>query len=160
MNMSEAKRPEILRGVNPGVEVRFTYTTKDGASAYVSGRVDRFTGTEADGVTGIAVRLSVSSRLPGCNPSDVVILALARITPDPETGLIVPVSKKERATGTGAARFLGPSEKQVRYALSLCDRDGDLGGGNFYRPTEAEFRGMTPRKFSEWIAMAREELGI
>jgi len=152
-------RPEILRGVKGQCEVRFHYVTKDGESAYISGHFQRALGSEEAGITGIEVKLGASSTLPGKAPGDLAKFAVDRITPG-ESGLIVPVSKKEMARGTGAAAAIAPTEKQIAYALSLCDRDGQAGGGNFYRPSAAEFRRMSRTEISEWIDTAKFELGI
>jgi hypothetical protein len=167
MTKTPTQRPEIFRGVQGNCEVRFTYTFADGEEGYVSGHVEAFAGHVADDgtrvVTGLKVRVSRSSRIPDgvtVGEDRVVRFDAGRIKADPETGLIVPISKKEMASGTGAARFLGPSDRQVAYALSLCNRDGDLGGGNFYRPSEAEFRGMSRSEISQWIDTAKFELGI
>lgn len=159
----EAERPEILRGVQGHCEVRFTYEFKGGASGYVSGHFSRALGNEADGITGIEVKVGPASKLPAdvtVPESGLVKFSIGRITPDAGTGLIIPVSKKEMATGTGAARYVRPSSARIRYALSLCNRDDQAGGGNFYRPTEAELRAMSPAELGEWIGMAEFELGI
>jgi hypothetical protein len=163
---SALKRPAILRGVQGHCEVRFSCTFPGGEAGYVSGYFDRFTGrTEDDGtrvLSGIWVKPGGHSDIPGSAVRDDdgnVWCKAGDITGDPETGLIIPVSKKEIASGTGAARYLAPSDRQVSYALSLCNRDGDLGGGNFYRPTEDEFRAMGRDEISEWISTARFELG-
>jgi hypothetical protein len=157
--MTKTPLPEILRGVRGTCEVRFHYEADDGTSLYVSGHFEALAGTSRENVTGIKVRLGGASSFPG-RAGDIVRFDLARIKADPETGLIIPVSKKELASGTGAASRIAPSGRQVAYALSLCNRDGDLGGGNFYRPAEAEFRAMSRAEVSAWIDTARSELGI
>src|SRR5260221_12848310 len=98
--MATAERPAILSRVQGQCEVRFTYEFKGGESGYVSGHFSRALGTEESGITGIEVRVdAVRSKLPAGTavPDDgLVKFALARITPDRETGLIVPLSRKER----------------------------------------------------------------
>jgi hypothetical protein len=167
MTTTPLQRPDIFRGVTDNCEVRFTYTFASGETGYVSGRFVKFTGrVEDDGtrvVTGLEVRPGVSSRIPDSarlTPEGNVRCGADRITADRETRLIVPISKKEMASGTGAARYLAPTGRQVSYALSLCNRDGDLGGGNFYRPSEDEFRAMGRDEISQWISTAKDELGI
>jgi len=161
--MTQTGKPAILRGVHPGSEVRFTYTFKDGQAGYVSGTFIEAPRRQDGTVTRFRARVGVNSRIPAGLPlavGDEPLFDIDRIQADAETGLIIPVSRKERATGTGGARYLAPSDRQVAYALSLCNRDGDLGGGNFYRPAEAEFRAMSRPQISEWIDTARFELGI
>lgn len=153
-----AKRPAILRGVQGRCEVRFTYTTRDGGTAYISGHFERFIGSPESGVEGIKVCLGSASTLPGKRAGDVASLKLDRIHADPETGLIIPVSKKELAAGTGAARYIRPAGYLVRRALSLSGRTCP-GGGNYPQHTEAEFRAMTRAEIEQWIAMAEDELG-
>jgi hypothetical protein len=150
------KRPAIFRGVQGHCEVRFSCTFPGGETGYVSGYFQRFTArTQDDGtpiLSGIYVKPGNQSDIPDSAIRDDdanVWCSAADITGDSETGLIIPVSKKEMASGTGAARHLAPSGRQVSYALSLCDRDGEAGGGNFYRPSEAEFRTMTKAQVSE-----------
>jgi len=112
-------------------------------------------------VTGIEVKPNFNSRIPlgaRLTPEGNLRCAADRVTADAATGLIIPVSKKEMANGTGGARHLPATDAQVRYALSLCSRDVP-GGGNFYQPDEAEFRGMSRREVSAWIDTARDELG-
>lgn len=91
-------QPKILQGVKGHCEVRFTYAFKGGEAGYVSGHFSRTLGAEA--VTGIEVRVDpVRSKIPaGVEvPEDGLIkFALARITPDSATGLIIPLSRKER----------------------------------------------------------------
>src|ERR1700677_2939261 len=149
--MTTATVPEILRPIKGNCEVRFDYTFKDGETAHVSGHFERFTGSEAAGITGIEVRLdkaymlnhqpAVAKAIEADSRCVLVKFAAARITPDPETGLIIPVSRKEMATGTGAAAHIRATDRQVAYALSLCGRHCP-GGGNFRQPSEAEFRAM------------------
>ena len=159
--------PPMFRGVRDNCDVRFTYTFKSGEEGYVSGRFVKFTGrAEEDGtrvVTGIEVKPNFNSRVPEgakLTPEGNLRCAADRVTPDSETGLVIPISKKEMANETGGARYLLATDAQVRYALSLCNRDGDAGGGNFYRPDEAEFRAMSRRDISAWIDTAKFELGI
>jgi hypothetical protein len=153
-------KPEILRGVQGHCEVRFTYEFKGGESGYVSGNFSRALGSEEAGITGIEVKVdAVRSKLPAGTevPADgLVKFAVARITPG-ESGLIVPVSKKEQAAVSAG---LPVTDKQVAYALSLCNRDGEPGAGNFYRPSAAEFRAMDRTEISAWIDMAKFEMSI
>lgn len=166
--MTTAQVPEILHPVRGKCEVRFSYTFANGETARITGHFERFCGSAAAGITGIKVRLdrpATLARQPAvakaieADPRYVLVsFALARITPG-ESGTIVPVSKKERAAGTGAAAYARATDKQVAYALSLCGRTCP-GGGNFYRPAEPEFRAMSKTRISEWIDMARDELGV
>jgi len=165
---AQPRRPAIFRGVQGHCEVRFTCTFPGGAAGYVSGHLCQFTATRPDEngirtLSGIWVKPGIRSDIPASAIRDDdgnVWCAASGITGDPGTGLIIPVSKKEIATGTGAARHLAPSERQVSYALSLCDRDGDPGGGNFYRPSEEEFRAMSRAQISAWTGTAESELRI
>jgi hypothetical protein len=157
--------PAIFRGIRDNCDVRFTYTFKNGETGYVSGRFVKFSGrVEDDGtrvVTGIEVKPGFNSRIPDgarLTPEGNLRCVADRVTADPATGLVIPISKKEMANGTGGARYLLATDAQVRYALSLCGRDVP-GGGNFYQPGEAEFRAMSRREVSEWIDMAKDELG-
>lgn len=98
--MATAERPAILQGVQGNCEVRFTYEFKGGHSGYVSGHYSRALGNDADGITGIEVHVDrLRSKLPeGTAVADdgTMKFALGRITPDAETGLIIPLSRKER----------------------------------------------------------------
>ena len=159
--------PDIFRGVQGHCEVRFTYTFDGGEEGYVSGYFEAFAGHVADDgtrvVTGAKIRVGGRSKIPASvtvGEDRIIKCAADRIKADPETGLIIPVSKKEMASGTGAARFLGPGPRQVAYALSLCNREGDLGCRNFPHYTEAEFRAMSRGEISRWIDMAKDELGL
>jgi hypothetical protein len=148
------RKPAVLGGTFVNCDVRFHYETKDGADAYVSGRLEEFLGNEEKGITGIRVRLNVSARYPGLNAYETVACKLDRITPNAETGLIVPVSKKELATGTGAAQFILSTSKQVDYAVSLAAQVPD----SMERPAEKQFRAMSRHDLSEWIDMAKFEI--
>lgn len=157
--------PAMFRGVRDNCDVRFTYTFASGKEGYVSGRFVKFGGrVEEDGtrvVTVIEVKPNFNSRIPeGAKLTSEGNLRCAadRVTPDSATGLVIPISKKEMADGTGGARYLLATDTQVRYALSLCGRDAP-GGGNFHQPDESGFRAMSRREVSEWIDMAKDELG-
>lgn len=167
MTKTPLQRPDMFRGITDNCEVRFTYLFAGGEEGYVSGRFVKFTGrVEDDGtrvVTGIEVKPNVNSRIPTgskLTADGTVRCGADRITPDRETGLIVPVSKKEMASGTGAARFIGPSDRAVTYALSLCGHEGEPGGRNFPHYTEAQFRAMGREEIRRWIDMAKFELGL
>jgi len=157
------EKPAILKGVKGHCEVRFTYRFNSGEDGYVSGNFNDFGGNERTGITAIRVKVDpVRSKLPAGTEvpaSGLLVFMVDRITPG-ESGLIIPVSKKELAAQAAASAGLPATDKQVAYALSLCNRDGDAGGGNFYRPTAAEFRAMDRTEISAWIDMAKFELSL
>lgn len=165
--MTEIKRPEIFRGVMGNCEVRFAYTFRDGESGRITGHFDSFIVKDGK-VDGIRVRLGstcaaalrhqagIAKALEKDRHQPVASFAAGRIEPDAETGLIIPVSKKELASGTGAARFIRTTGRQVAYALDLAGQvPADAA---IERPDEAQFRRMSRRDLSEWIDLARFEI--
>ena len=134
-------------GIKDGDEVRFSYTMKNGRTGQVRGTAAGFIG-KSGRIEGIRVHLDGRH-------TDAAILASANAANGPVgfapgriAGLTVTRTAPRPAARPGYA-----TDAQVRYALSLCERTG-----NVCRPGEAGFRAMTKAQISEWIDMAKDEI--
>lgn len=156
--------PSVFRGVYlDRTPVRFKYMSRDGNEVYVSGMPRSYVANkERTECIGIRVEVDASSRLDertrelAERNNGILGCAADRIVSDEDTGLIVPVSKKEMASGTGAARFIRPRPQHVDYALRLLPQlpaDTVL-----ERHTERQFQCMTRHDLNEWIDAAKAEI--
>jgi len=157
------RQPAILNGVIFGrMEVGFRYTTRAGAEIYVDGMPEEAVVKDGE-IVGIRVRVNFNSKLDDSTRElvkkngGILACKLDRIIPN-EHGLIVGVSKKELATGTGAARFIRPRGEHVAYAVSLVPQlPADTA---IERHTEAEFAAMSRHSLNEWIDAAKCEIEL
>lgn len=140
--MAKVAKPAILSGLDKGSRVGFTYTGKKG-ELKVRGEIAGFTGSAEEGITGVNIYTDDDGprnfRVEGMKPWRGTTIAEPTFT--------------QSVFGPGPAA----TERQVQYALSLCNPFRG-GSGNFYRPTEAEFRAMGRSEISAWIDAAKEEL--
>lgn len=166
--MTETKyppAPPVLSGLRLGDDVEFTYDFTEGGRRTVAGTLRNIIRSPST-LEIHSIKVSLPDRslrdlldVPkvreaftasaGAGTSTVVTFALRRVT-----------TASGRTIAKPLGRRIPPTDAQVRYALSLCGRRHESGGGNFVQHTEAEFRAMTKFQISEWIDMAKDELGI
>ncbi len=149
-------RPEALRDARRGDEIIINYDFEDGTARRLVGRLDAF--LVRDGViTGIEMRLNLA-RSASCPLTDrlsresprnpVARLKASRISPAPAAPSPIRAARREEPTGS-----------QVSYALALADRWEDQ-GTLFPGMTRDRFQAMSRRELSDWIGIARTEMGL
>lgn len=165
--MADSKnRPAILEGITPGTPVRFGYQFADGTSGEITGTYEGAAGTGWDNLRGVKIRLSARSvSAHAARPEvdkagrratgrGIMLCRIPQITPGANGTIAAPAP----APAPASYRSPAATERQVAYALSLCELDCP-GSGNYVRYTAGEFAAMSRSQISAWITMARDELG-
>jgi hypothetical protein len=159
--MTAPERPPVFRGIVKGGGVRFRYTFTDATVGVISGRAVSIL-TRDGAVSGLRVQLDATLASDVAQQAVIVEarakdpvrpvadFALGGIHPDPDTGLIVPVSRREMAAGTGAGAYVRASGARVELAVALA-RNGEGVPGFPALRAEGEFASMTRAQIDAWI---------
>ena len=135
-----------LAAIKNGDTVTFSYTMKNGQAGRVHGTAAGLIMHRNGTVEGIRVDITPAATDPAIAAAAIAASGRVGFAPARITGLDVTPAPARNGNGLATGR-------QIRYALSLCERSG-----NFYRPSETDMRTMTSREISAWIDMAKDEL--
>jgi hypothetical protein len=157
MNSEAFTIPDGLKGARTDREIIFSYTLKDGTTVRVAGQLLRFLVRD-----GACTRIEVRVNLARTQYPALTERLRAECPRNPLAKFYADRVQVEAPAAPAAwqPRRAAPTEKQVAYALDLAGRWEGQGDTLCPGMTRERFQAMSRHELSNWIDIARSEMGL